>query len=55
MNEEWLAALRVHADQIAALDPRQAISTMEEIAIKEAAIILQLLDEIERLKTKSAA
>lgn len=54
MGDDWLRDCRANAEHTAALDKRMAMSEMEIYAIDEAAMILRLLDEIERLRALNA-
>jgi hypothetical protein len=53
--DAWLREVRVKAEQVAALDRRLAVTDLEQAAIIEAGIILQLLAEIERLRAQKGA
>lgn len=48
-RDAWLREVKRSAERVVQLDPRMAASDLERMAITEAAIILQLLAEIERL------
>jgi hypothetical protein len=50
--DAWLREARAKAEQVAALDRRLAVTDLEQAAIIEAGIILQLLAEIERLRAQ---
>lgn len=54
MPDDWLRDCRANAERTAALDKRYAATEMEAYAIDEAAMILRLLDEIERLRALNA-